>query len=124
MGLQLLDDLRRRRPRQAEVLGGAAETAQLDDAGEQAHGLETIHDGLPDCLDVPNSVGESGPFINPGNAAIINGIFLLHHCIRYRQAPSSGCAGRAPHGANRSRFHPAHPGVRGVFLGGRDSLSF
>jgi hypothetical protein len=45
VGLELLDDLRRRRPRQPQVLGGAAETAQLDDAGEQAHGLETIHGG-------------------------------------------------------------------------------
>ena len=45
VGLELLDDLRRRRPRQAQVLGSAAEAAQLDDAGEQAHGLETIHGG-------------------------------------------------------------------------------
>jgi hypothetical protein len=46
VGLELLDDLRRRRPRQAELLGGAAEAAQLDDAGEEAHGLETIHGGI------------------------------------------------------------------------------
>ena len=63
---------------------------------------------------MPNSVGESGAFINPGNPGIIEGIFLLHHHTHHRHAPPRA-APVAPQGANRSRFHPARSGVRGVF---------
>jgi hypothetical protein len=42
--LQLLDAVGRRRARQPEVLGGERKAAPFHDAGEQAHGVDPVHD--------------------------------------------------------------------------------
>ena len=64
---------------------------------------------------MPNSVGESGAFINPGNPGIIEGIFLLHHHTHHRHAPP-GLRRSRPKARTVLAFTP-HALVCGVFFG-------
>ena len=68
------------------------------------HGLETIHDGLPDCLDVPKQCWRIR-HLSIRNAAIINGIFFASlHPITGDPRPRA--APRAPRREPFSAFTP------------------
>jgi hypothetical protein len=48
--LQLLDQHRHRRTRQLQAVGGLGETAQLDNPGKHAHGVEAVHRATPELI--------------------------------------------------------------------------